>query len=41
MNMKRRTFLAQGAGVGFAALVSPAAIGAAAAAPLIVGQSLV
>jgi branched-chain amino acid transport system substrate-binding protein len=39
MNMKRRTFLAQGAGVGLAAVVSPAAIGAVAAAPLIVGQS--
>ena len=37
--MKRRTFLAQGAGVGLAAVVSPAAIGATAASPLIVGQS--
>lgn len=37
--MKRRIFLARGTGLGLAAVVSPVAIGAAAAAPLVVGQS--
>lgn len=38
--MKRRHFLAHGSGLGFAALVSPAAISTAgAAAPIVVGQS--
>jgi branched-chain amino acid transport system substrate-binding protein len=38
--MKRRNFLAQGTGLGLAALVSPAAIRSAAAAPsIVVGQS--
>jgi ABC-type branched-subunit amino acid transport system substrate-binding protein len=37
--MNRRKFLAQGAGVGMAAIVSPIAIGAAGAAPIVVGQS--